>query len=92
MAPCAVHTHVKTTRPCAGFEFLVPAEGDFDFVTYRAPLTPPDNADPSRRRSVTGAEHPVPFEAGALFTGPGDAFNEADVPRFERLCCFLNRF
>ena len=35
LAPATVHTHVKDERGTApDFEFLIPGEGDFDYVAY----------------------------------------------------------
>ncbi len=86
MAPYAVHTHVKDQRGrVPDFEFLVPGEGDFDFVTYlRAMHAAGYTGSITAEVSHMVQRHPGydPFEAAALcYRTLENAFTEADVPR-----------
>jgi len=86
MAPHAVHTHVKDQRGRApDFEFLVPGEGDFDFVAYLRAM----HAAGYEGSITAEVSHMVqrrpgydPFESAALcYRTLENAFAEADVPR-----------
>ena len=86
MAPYAVHTHVKDQRGrVPDFEFLVPGEGDFDFVTYlRAMHAAGYTGSITAEVSYMVQKRPDydPFEAAALcYRTLENAFAEADVPR-----------
>ena len=86
MAPYAVHTHVKDQRGRApDFEFLVPGEGDFDFVAYlRAMHAAGYEGSITAEVSYMVQKRPGydPFEAAALcYRTLEKAFAEAAVPR-----------
>ncbi len=86
MAPYAVHTHVKDQRGRApDYEFLVPGEGDFDFVAYlRAMHAAGYRGSITAEVSYMVQKRPGydPFESAALcFRTLEKAFSEADVPR-----------
>ena len=86
MAPYAVHTHVKDQRGKApDYEFLVPGEGDFDFVAYlRAMHAAGYRGSITAEVSYMVQKRPEydPFEAAALcYRTLEKAFAEAEVPR-----------
>ena len=86
MAPHAVHTHVKDQRGRApDYEFLVPGEGDFDFVAYlRAMHAAGYRGSITAEVSYMVQKRPDydPFEAAALcYRTLEKAFTEAEVPR-----------
>lgn len=86
MAPYAVHTHVKDQKGRApDYEFLVPGEGDFDFVAYlRAMHAAGYRGSITAEVSYMVQKRPEydPFEAAALcYRTLEKAFVEAEVPR-----------
>ena len=86
MAPYAVHTHVKDQRGKApDYEFLVPGEGEFDFVAYlRAMHAAGYRGSITAEVSYMVQKRPEydPFEAAALcYRTLEKAFAEAEVPR-----------
>jgi len=86
LAPYAVHTHVKDQRgKLPAYEFLIPGEGEFDFVDYlramhaagyKGSITAEVSYMVQKRRDYD------PFEAAAMcYQTLEQAFIEADIPR-----------